>query len=108
MISSPQENADGTTTLHLKTYVSDVTKNLPKIAFSGFIGSEGEGDVKNGTVLSTEAAIYATYEEHNQLAAIANSDRFALTAINDSMIGVYQDALTVTDESGKSTYSLVT
>ena len=108
VISSPQENADGTTTLHLKTYVSDVTKNLPKIAFSGFIGSEGEGDVKNGTVLSTEAAIYATYEEHNQLAAIANSDRFALTAINDSMIGVYQDALTVTDESGKSTYSLVT
>ena len=108
VIGSPQKNADGTTTLHLKTYVSDVKKNLPKIAFSGFIGSEGGNDVKTGTVLSTEASIYATYEEHNQLAAIANSDRFAITVINDSMVGVYQDALTVTDESGKSTYSLVT
>ncbi|MDY4508463.1 MAG: right-handed parallel beta-helix repeat-containing protein [Candidatus Faecousia sp.] len=108
VIGSPQKNADGTTTLHLKTYVSDIKKNLPKIAFSGFIGSEGGNDVKTGTVLSTEASIYATYEEHNQLAAIANSDRFAITVINDSMVGVYQDALTVTDESGKSTYSLVT
>lgn len=107
-IGPVQKNEDGTSTLHLTTYVSDISKNLPKIMFSGFIGSESEGDVQNGAVLTTEASIYASYEEHNQLAAIANRDSFAITIIKDGLIGIYQEALAIADESGVSTHSLLT
>ena len=109
VISPTEKNTDGTSTIRLTTYVSDVSKNLPKVTFSGFIGAEGDNDVQSGEVLTTKATIYASYEEQNQLAAIAKSDSFDITVEKDGNVGIYMDALPIDsrDQSGTN-YSLLT
>ena len=109
VISPTEKNTDGTSIIRLTTYVSDVSKNLPKVTFSGFIGAEGDNDVQSGEVLTTKATIYASYEEQNQLAAIAKSDSFDITVEKDGNVGIYMDALPIdsADQSGTN-YSLLT
>jgi hypothetical protein len=81
-----EENADGTSTITLKTYVSDIEKVLPVIRYSCTIGDVNSeyNDVTDKESLITTTSILAEYEEKNILAAQKHSDTVSIIIQRDT------------------------
>ena len=110
-----QENADGTTRLVFKTYITDISKRLPDITYSAKIGDETDpdNDVGNGQSLKTNVSIRTEYEEHNQLAANTHSDSVTIKVKKDPVDGIFKNVREILREVGEEfvyelTYSNMT
>ncbi|MCD7738021.1 MAG: hypothetical protein LUH58_03135 [Lachnospiraceae bacterium] len=92
------ENTDGTSTITLTTTVTDVNDTtLPTIHYTCTIGKPGAGDndpdeVTNGENLTTNAEIYITYEELNQISTYSKTSSVTIVAAKGSADNVWIEA----------------
>ena len=86
------KNADGTQTMLLQVYVSDIDKTLPYVRYACDIGDpiNVEKDVKNGQSLATKVEIRAEYEEHSRVAAQTHADSVTIQIVKENDSGIFK------------------
>lgn len=87
------ENEDGSVSMEVSTVVTDINRKLPVINLSCEIGNPADNtkDLENGASLVTTAEIYATYEEHNNIAVDAHTATSTIQIVRTSNDGIYLD-----------------
>ncbi|MCC8051855.1 MAG: right-handed parallel beta-helix repeat-containing protein [Clostridiales bacterium] len=95
--TSVTENANGTTTITLKTTVSDISKALPTIGYSCTIGKAGAAEndsdeVKDGETLKTTANINIQYEEIGQISTYAKQASTTISVIKKTQSYIWIEA----------------
>lgn len=103
-------NDDGTTTINITTFVSDIDKKLPKLYFDCTIGDaeDPNKDIKvNGTSLSVIAEIHAQYSEKSIIAAETHTDSANITVSLTEQEGIAKGVEDTLVEIGEDmTYTL--